>query len=252
MKSRDLVFIGLILVLVVVCVWQYRQIRELQTDAENWKKTQFEMTRILSDVQRRLFFLVQENGLPVSLSSPEHGAVYRLSLLDREEFGSAFLKYAEKLKLMAITAEMFVPKRKQQNSKKGDYIEEHFPDLWPTQGTITSLFGMRKHPIYKTERFHSGVDIANFKNTEVLSAASGTVKFAGLDGGYGNAVILDHGNGFESLYGHAEDVLVRVGDVVKKGELIASMGSTGVSTGEHLHFEIRFAGEAVDPTVFLK
>ncbi len=128
----------------------------------------------------------------------------------------------------------------------------NFPDTWPTQGTITSLFGLRLHPISHRYRFHSGVDIANFKNTEVLACADAVVKFAGHEGGYGNVVILDHGNGFETVYGHAEDLLVSTGELIKKGQLIASMGSTGVSTGDHLHFEIRFAGEAVDPTVFIK
>lgn len=251
-NRREWALICITLVLIGCCVFQQRQIRVLREDISNWRNVQFELTNVLADIQRRLYFIVHDNGLPTSLAPSVGESVYRLSLLSRDEFGSVFLKFAEKLKLMAITADMFMPNRNRSDSRTTEDVEEYYPDRWPTQGTITSLFGVRKHPIYKKERFHAGVDIANFKNTEVLAAASGTVKFAGADGGYGNAVILDHGNGYESLYGHAEDILVRVGDVVKKGELIASMGSTGLSTGEHLHFEVRFAGEAVDPTVFVK
>lgn len=137
-------------------------------------------------------------------------------------------------------------------SKSKTKSADNYPDMWPTQGTITSLFGLRFHPVLHRYRFHAGVDIANFKNTEVLAAADAVVMFAGHEKGYGNLVILDHGNGFETVYGHAEDILVSAGEEVKKGQLIAGMGSTGVSTGDHLHFEIRFAGEAVDPTVFIK
>jgi murein DD-endopeptidase MepM/ murein hydrolase activator NlpD len=127
----------------------------------------------------------------------------------------------------------------------------NIPSIWPTEGTITSKFGMRRHPILKKPGFHSGIDIANFKSTDILCSADGVVTFSGKNGGYGNMVVVNHGNGFETLYGHADYLLVYEGDQVFRGTVVARMGSTGMSTGSHLHYEIRFAGEPINPTMFV-
>ncbi|MFH1356586.1 MAG: M23 family metallopeptidase, partial [bacterium] len=136
--------------------------------------------------------------------------------------------------------------------KKNSLALTNIPSIWPTEGTITSKFGLRKHPILKTKRFHSGIDIANFNSTDILCSADGTVTFSGRNGGYGNMVVVDHGNGFESIYGHADYLLVFEGDEVSRGTVVARMGSTGMSTGSHLHYEIRFAGEPVNPVMFVE
>lgn len=250
MRRRDIIFISLILILTSWCVRLHQEVTDLNAQIEIWGQSRFEMTRILADLQTRLDKILEQSGFG-ELLLPRRESIYQLNLLPHQDFGPAFLKYAQNLKLMALSLQAGLPAESLEKASENS-SDEKFPDVWPTQGTITSLFGLRKHPILKSLRFHSGVDIANLKNTEILAAAGGSVKFAGPDGGYGNTVILDHGNGFESLYGHAEDLLVKTGETVKKGQLIASMGSTGLSTGEHLHFEVRFAGEAVDPTVFLK
>jgi len=83
------------------------------------------------------------------------------------------------------------------------------PDIWPTEGKITSLFGTRVHPISKRKKFHTGVDIANLNSTDILCTASGKVEFSGYKGGYGNTVIIDHNNGFKTLYAHAYSLLVK-------------------------------------------
>ena len=117
--------------------------------------------------------------------------------------------------------------------------------IWPTTGQITSPFGYRT--IFGSTSFHRGLDIANTTGTDILAAAGGTVTWAGPKGTYGNLLILDHGNGFTTYYAHCSQLLVKEGDTVDQGEKIALMGSTGRSTGSHLHFEVRWQNEPLDP-----
>lgn len=117
--------------------------------------------------------------------------------------------------------------------------------IWPTTGQITSPFGYRI--IFGSTSFHRGLDIANAAGTEILASAGGTVTWASPKGTYGNLLILDHGNGFSTYYAHCSKLLVTVGDTVDQGEKIALMGSTGRSTGPHLHFEVRWQDEPLDP-----
>ena len=125
---------------------------------------------------------------------------------------------------------------------------------WPVPGqsTITSDFGIRIHPITKVEKMHTGVDISSPMNTTVVAAQSGTVIYADWYGGYGKVVMIDHGGGYTTLYGHNNSILVTVGQAVNKGDAIAKSGSTGYSTGPHLHFEVRVNGEYVDPIPYVK
>lgn len=121
------------------------------------------------------------------------------------------------------------------------------PDNYPAKGKLTSLFGYRYHPIYHRTMFHEGIDIANKSGTGIYAAGKGKVTFVGYKSGYGKTVIVSHGYGFETLYAHTREILVSEGDSVEKGQLIAEMGSTGSSTGTHLHFEVHKNGELIDP-----
>lgn len=124
--------------------------------------------------------------------------------------------------------------------------------IWPCNGPIiTSPFGYRTHPIFGTTIYHAGIDIGVDYGTPIHAADGGTVIAAEWYGGYGNAVIIDHGNGLQSLYGHNSSLTVSVGETVSQGQVIAYAGSTGYSTGPHCHFEVRQNGEAVDPMGYL-
>jgi murein DD-endopeptidase MepM/ murein hydrolase activator NlpD len=118
---------------------------------------------------------------------------------------------------------------------------------WPVTGTITSPFGWRSNPFGGAPEFHQGLDIAAPTGTTVTAAAAGTVIMAQWYGGYGNYILIDHGGGYSTGYGHLSAIYVSNGQSVSRGQAIGAVGSTGQSTGPHLHFEIRIAGKPVDP-----
>ena len=124
---------------------------------------------------------------------------------------------------------------------------------WPAPGykTITSPYGTRLDPFLKVYRTHSGIDIGAPKGSYAIAANSGTVVEARELGAYGNAIIIDHGGGYATLYGHGSELLVSAGQKVQRGEAIMKVGSTGRSTGPHLHFEVRINGKTANPFDYL-
>ena len=118
---------------------------------------------------------------------------------------------------------------------------------WPVRGPITSPFGWRIHPIAGVRRFHEGIDIAADTGTPIAAAEAGRVIYAGWYGGYGNYILIDHGGGVSTGYGHCSAIYVSVGQDVSRGQAIGAVGTTGESTGPHLHFEVRINGKPVDP-----
>lgn len=130
-----------------------------------------------------------------------------------------------------------------------------FFTVWPVDRTgyyrLSSNFGMRWHPILRVNRMHSGVDFAKPAGSNIYAVASGVVVFAGVRNGYGNTVIIAHGPTLATLYAHAERILVSNGQQVQAGQVIAKVGSTGLATGPHLHFEVRKNGTPVDPMKYL-
>ncbi len=127
------------------------------------------------------------------------------------------------------------------------HLGERLRGLFPVAGELTSRFGDRTDPLSSAQRSHHGIDIAAPEGTPIRAVREGRVTFAGEQGSYGNLVIVDHGDGLETRYAHCRAVSVRQGDVVSAGALVGSVGSTGRSTGPHLHFEVRQHGHAVDP-----
>ena len=124
--------------------------------------------------------------------------------------------------------------------------------LRPIDASITSSFGMRRHPVLGGVRMHTGVDMPAPSGTRIHAAQSGLVVFSGWKRGYGFCITIDHGGGVATLYAHCSQLLVNVGETVSRGQVIARVGTTGLSTGNHLHFEVRINGEPVDPEPYIR
>jgi len=126
------------------------------------------------------------------------------------------------------------------------------PRGWPVQGRITSTYGRREHPTLGDHEFHSGVDIAADPGTPVKATADGIVSFAGWSGGSGNLVVIEHGFKYSTFYAHNKMVCVSVGQKVKRGDIISYVGSTGNSTGPHVHYEVWHEGRPINPARYLE
>jgi len=124
------------------------------------------------------------------------------------------------------------------------------PNIRPVSGPVSSLFGARTHPIYKVRMFHTGVDFSAPKGSHVEATGDGTVAWSGYERGYGQKVVINHGYGFSTLYAHLSKSLVRMGQRVRRGEVIGLVGNTGISTGPHLHYEVMRRQQRVDPAAY--
>lgn len=171
-----------------------------------------------------------------------------LCLNDEEAAG----KYLSELSLAGLTYESYslLFDNRSEAIKGADYSSGEF--AFPVNGEITSGFGGRQSPGGIGSTDHKGIDIGVVTGTSVAAADGGKVSLAGWNGGYGNCVIIDHGNGRQTLYGHLEGYTVQAGDVVGKGQEIGKSGSTGKSTGPHLHFGVKEGGRFVDPMSYFR
>ncbi len=125
------------------------------------------------------------------------------------------------------------------------------PAIWPTKGWLTSRFGTRISPFTGKRHFHSGVDIAGAPGTDVLATAAGKVVFAGNKGPMGKTVILDHGYGIRTHYGHNDAIMVKKGAKIERGVVVAKLGSSGRSTGPHLHYTVEIKGKTTNPLDYI-
>ena len=125
------------------------------------------------------------------------------------------------------------------------------PSIWPAHGWLTSTVGARRDPITGERDYHEGLDIAADRGSQVFATADGKVVQASYEGAYGNLIVLDHGYGLETRYGHLSAYRVKLGDQVKRGDLVGLVGSTGRSTGSHLHYEVRVNGRLLNPLQLL-
>jgi murein DD-endopeptidase MepM/ murein hydrolase activator NlpD len=172
----------------------------------------------------------------------------------KQEIGELEKTWLETQKKLLIKPYQLNEELKKQNSQ----LEEKLKDVnigdgmvMPTTGTISSPYGKRKDPFTGEMKDHTGIDIANKLGTKIKAAAGGKIIHAGKLGGYGQAIIIEHGDGLQTLYGHLNKILVKDKQQVFQGDTIAEMGSTGRSTGSHLHFEVKEKGKPVNPTTYI-
>jgi murein DD-endopeptidase MepM/ murein hydrolase activator NlpD len=166
--------------------------------------------------------------------------------------------------LLASTEQMIeqliqqIDLQKENNYEKGELTENSnptsffssIPNIKPVGGSITSNFGFRVHPVYHLNLFHAGIDFSAPEGTRVQSTGDGIVAFSGYDKGYGQKISINHGYGFKTVYAHLSKSLVRQGQKVKRGDIIALSGNTGVSTGPHMHYEVHKNNVIVNPTAY--
>jgi murein DD-endopeptidase MepM/ murein hydrolase activator NlpD len=180
------------------------------------------------------------------LSTPEAHPLWRLdSVSSKAAFAVDYDLNALERRARLLTESL---------AEASDSLQAHWdlleatPSILPAAGVLSSNFSnSRFHPIHHRNLPHEGVDISAARGTPILAAAKGTVTFSGWMTGYGNTVQIDHGHGYVTLYGHADKILVRRGQVVRRGDVVGQVGSTGIATSTHLHYEIRIGGKAVNP-----
>lgn len=167
-------------------------------------------------------------------------------------------KYNDGLKEFKVGALIFIPGGKLPEEKQPSRprwlasrgTSQRF--IWPLEGTVNSHFGWRRDPLSRRREFHSGIDIDGNAGEYIRASRAGKVVYAGWQSGYGLLIVIDHGDGWETYYAHCSRINVRTGQYVRQGEIIGRVGSTGRTTGSHLHFEIRNNGRPVNPLYYLR
>ena len=183
--------------------------------------------------------------------NPFSGYPKSLPESDEETNNTPALEYGYAVRETFLEAQSHVTDAAPPSNVSYDVLPLPFEESAPILGETSSGFGYRMHPIHHEIRFHYGTDYAADTGTEILAFADGTVLEAGIDDGYGNYVKLDHGAGFITLYGHCSELLVSEGEKVGRSQPIALVGSTGQSTGPHLHFELIHNGIYLNPEFYL-
>jgi len=219
-------------------------IKSVQEEMENVKKWKIELNNKEKDIKdTRNELLKQKDSL--TKKKEERNRLLAKTSSERAEYEKALRELEESSR----TLETLI-KRLQQTAKGPGLVGNLF---WPTNNRlITSQFGHRRHPIWGIDMFHSGIDIAGNYGDNIYAVSDGRVIYSGWQSGYGKVLIIDHGNGMSTLYGHCSQLLVNEGATVKKGQIIGKVGSTGWSTGPHLHFEVRKNGSPINPLSMIK
>ncbi len=235
------------------------EVQNLKTDLEIKKKTQIEnqtsYEQLLAEKEALITKLQNNEDYLSSLSDTTKAMIDKLEAQE-EEMDQESKELESKIKELQEEEERKKASSSSSNNNSASGNQSSYEGgklLWPSAAStyISSYFGMRFHPIYHYMRMHNGIDIAAAGGTNILAAESGTVIEATYNSGYGNYIVIYHGNGISTLYAHSSRLIASVGDYVTRGQVIALVGTTGNSTGNHLHFEVRIDGTPVNPLDYL-
>jgi hypothetical protein len=196
--------------------------------------------------------IFEAEPIPPSIRNAGFGGTDRYARLDGYKNSQTIIETTKKLD--RITSQLVVQSKSLDEvfemARNKSLMLAHIPAIQPIEkglGNIISGYGMRYHPILKVRRMHWGIDITAPSGTPIYATADGTVNFNGRKGGYGKTCMVDHGYGYQTLYGHMKTVTVKKGQKVKRGEIIGYVGSTGLSQAPHVHYEVIYNNKKVDP-----
>ncbi len=238
-----------------------RQLEESSYQLELLKQRSEQISAVLNDIQERdntIYRVIFEaEPIPSSVREAGYGGVDRYKAL-RDYYNSGLLVEVTK-KIDQLSKQLYVQSKSYDEvwdlvKNKANMLSS-IPAIQPVANKdltrVASGYGWRIHPIYKTEKMHTGMDFTSPVGTEIHATGNGVIGKIEMDGrGYGNNVIVNHGYGYETLYGHMSKIVVRPGQKVKRGDLIGYVGNSGTSTGPHLHYEVRKNGNPVNPVNF--
>ncbi|MEG1837004.1 MAG: peptidoglycan DD-metalloendopeptidase family protein [Synergistaceae bacterium] len=200
---------------------------------------------------------LKEKGKELKNVAEERNQILRRVRQEKEEYLAQQREFLKASKELQAKVRMLIDQKRRLNAQKnkGQPQVVYYKGgrlQWPAQGRITSTFGTRIHPVFKTKTTHTGLDIAAPHGTPVYAANAGEVLYTGWMRGYGQVIIIDHGGDLTTVYAHLSKIVCRDEQKIRRGEIIGNIGSTGVATGNHLHFEVRVNGNAVNPMGYLR
>lgn len=220
-----------------------RIINEIVGDYRAFQRKKGSLEQTVGKIKEQVSDIKKDKEI-ISQKEQAEQHLYSLLKTRREEYE----KHVRDLEKSSQELEAFIQKQQAQGQVRASGSGVF---LWPLKGRLTSSFGWRRHPLWGRRDFHTGQDIAAPYGSPILAADSGEIIFAGWKTGYGKCIIISHGNKHSTVYAHLSRLYVQAGDIIAKGKTIGLVGSTGWSTGPHLHFEIRVNGKPVNPMEYL-
>lgn len=240
-----------------------KELQQLRVENERLKEQYEQMRWYLAEVEDRYEKLVKKEiylrsifDLPeiepqqrqLGIGGPPPPTMASMSETERAAVATE-VEVDRLLKLSEFELEKYAEIETSLLSLKGRL--DHTPSIWPTKGWISRGYGMKYDPFTGYKQMHSGLDIANHRGTPIVATADGRVASVGRNGGMGKTIVINHGFGFKTKYGHLSEIKVKRGQKVKRGDVIALMGSTGYSTGPHLHYEVIRNGRTLNPMKYI-
>lgn len=240
-----------------------KELQQLRVENERLKEQYEQMRWYLAEVEDRYEKLVKKEiylrsifDLPeiepqqrqLGIGGPPPPTMASMSETERAAVATE-VEVDRLLKLSEFELEKYAEIETSLLSLKGRL--DHTPSIWPTKGWISRGYGMKYDPFTGYKQMHRGLDIANHRGTPIVATADGRVASVGRNGGMGKTIVINHGFGFKTKYGHLSEIKVKRGQKVKRGDVIALMGSTGYSTGPHLHYEVIRNGRTLNPMKYI-